>query len=347
MSEFKGRVLVTGNRGYIGTILVPMLKKRGWHVTGIDAGFFPVNSFFEADVEPHDQIMADVRDIKPDEIPNADAVIHLAALSNDPMGALDDRLTDEINHLASIRIAEIMKAKGAKRFLFASSCSIYGAGASLALVETDSFAPQTAYAHSKVDTENDLRAMADDNFSPTFLRNGTAFGLSPAMRFDLVVQSLTGYGWTEGAIKILSDGTPWRPLVHIRDISASFIYLLESDRKKVHNQAYNIGRDSNNYQVKHMANAVKNFLYGTDVVFAGSGEVDKRDYNVSFKKLHDLTGDEIVHWSLEAGVSELVGSLQTRGLTSEEFSGAPAIRLKQLTGLMDAGKLDKNLRWIK
>ncbi len=345
-TDGKGRVLVTGNLGYIGTVLVPMLRHRGWEVVGLDTGFFPATGFFKADVSPDRQLIADVRDVQPDSLPPVEAVIHLAALSNDPMGALDPALTDEINHRASVRLAEIVKERGASRFLFSSSCSIYGAGASLSLTEEDEFAPQTAYAHSKVDTEHDLRLLASDTFSPVFLRNATAFGVSPSMRFDLVVSNLTGWGWTEGKIKILSDGSPWRPLVHIRDISNAFITLLEIDREKVHNQAFNIGRDENNYQVRDMAAAVQRLLTGTEVVYAGAGEADSRDYNVSFKKLRALTAEPIIHWSLEAGVAELIGTLQARGLTREEFAGAPAVRLKQLAGLMESGRLDDTLRWV-
>jgi len=345
MAANRDTVLVTGNQGYIGTVLVPMLRRRGWRVIGLDTGFFPPDSFYAAATAPDEQIVMDVRDVEAADLPEVDAVIHLAALSNDPMGALDARLTDDINHLATVRLAEIVRDRGASRFMFSSSCSIYGAGASLALTESDDFAPQTAYAKSKVAAEADLRALANDGFSPVFLRNGTAFGLSPAMRFDLVVSNLTGYGWTEGAIKILSDGTPWRPLVHIMDIAAAFVLLLECERDAMHDQAFNIGRDENNYQVRDMASAVADFLPGTGVVYAGQGDPDSRDYNVSFAKLAAMSDEPVVKWSLEAGVAELVGALHARGLTAEEFHGAPALRLKQLTGYMADGRLDENLRW--
>jgi nucleoside-diphosphate-sugar epimerase len=342
----KGRtVLVTGNLGYIGTVLVPLLRARGWEVIGLDTGFFPPDSFFSAGAGPHHQIMGDVRDIGPNDLPEVDAVVHLAALSNDPMGALDPALTEEINHAASIRMAEIAKKKGARRFIFSSSCSIYGAGASLSLTEEDPQVPQTAYARSKVATERDLASMASDDFSPVYLRNATAFGLSPSMRFDLVVSNLTGWGWVEGKVKILSDGTPWRPLVHIKDISAVMVEALEADRAKIHNEAFNVGRDSNNYQIRTIASAVRDLLPQTDIVYAGSGEPDRRDYNVSFKKLGTLREEPLVKWSIEAGVAELVGALHVRGLTAEEFSGPPAVRLKRLESLSRSGELDGTLRW--
>lgn len=345
MTASRGTVLVTGNLGYIGTVLVPMLRRRGWTVVGLDTGFFPADSFYSAPSAPDRQITMDVRDVEAANLPAVDAAVHLAALSNDPMGAIDPRLTDDINHLATVRLAEIVRGLGARRFMFSSSCSIYGAGVAQALSEEDAFAPQTAYAHSKVDAERDLLALATDDFSPVFLRNGTAFGLSPAMRFDLVVSNLTGYGWTEGRVKILSDGTPWRPLVHILDISASFVALLEADRDAVHGQAFNIGRDENNHQVRDMASAVAAFLPDTEVVYAGQGDPDSRDYNVSFAKLAGLSGQPLVRWSLEAGVAELVGALHARGLSVDEFRGAPALRLKQLTDLMSDGRLDDDLRW--
>lgn len=343
----RGNVLVTGNLGYIGTILVPMLRRRGWTVIGLDTGYFPPTSFYSAEYEPDQQLRLDMRDLEPADLPRVDAVVHLAALSNDPMGALDPELTAAINHRASVRLAEIVKRKGASRFLFSSSCSIYGAGAALELTETDPFAPQTAYAHSKVNTEHDLAALASDAFSPTYLRNATAFGVSPSMRFDLVVQNLAGYGWTEGLIKILSDGTPWRPLVHIRDIAHAFVVMLELPREKVHNEAFNVGRNENNLQVRDIASIVHRLLPWTEVTYAGQGGPDKRDYNVSFAKLRALAPEPIVTWSVEAGVAELIGALQARGLTPEEFAGAPAVRLRQLQKLMSDGRLDASLRWRK
>ena len=341
----RGSVLVTGNLGYIGTVLVPLLKARGWHVVGLDTGFFPSDSFYAEEARPDVQLRLDVRDVEPDDLPPVDAVIHLAALSNDPMGAIDPSLTDEINHRASVRLAEIVRGKGTSRFLFSSSCSIYGAGGDAWLTEDAEFTPQTAYAHSKVDAEANLRALARDDFSPVYLRNGTAFGVSPSMRFDLMVPNLTGYGWTEGAIKILSDGTPWRPLVHIRDIAASFVFLLEAERELVHDQPFNVGRDDNNHQVRDVADAVQRCLPQTEVVYAGASGPDRRDYRVSFAKLLAMPGGHRIAWSVEAGIAELVGILRARGLTSDEFHGAPAVRLAQLKAHLDTGRLDATLRW--
>lgn len=338
------KVLVTGHQGYIGSVLCPMLEERGHQVVGLDTGYFADYAFSDPP-GGNGAFAEDIRECRAACLDGIDAVVHLAALSNDPMGKLDARLTDDINHRASVRLAELAREAGVGRFVFSSSCSMYGAGSDDVLDETAPFRPVSAYAISKVDTERGISALASDSFSPVFLRNSTAYGLSPRMRTDLVVNNFVGWAVTTGEIRILSDGTPWRPIVHIRDISAAAIACLEVERERIHNVAFNVGRDDENYRVREIADAVAAIVPGTKIVYAGSGEPDKRSYRVSFAKIARELPEFRPAWNLERGAREIYEAFVRHGLTKEEFEGRHLVRLEQLRHLMGTGAVDADLRW--
>lgn len=339
------RILVTGSEGYIGTVLVPMLMERGYNVVGLDVCYVSHRHFVPG-IRSYPLFKKDVRDIEPHDLEGFDAVIHLAALSNDPMGELNPEMTDAINHKASVRAAEIARKVGVKRFLFASSCSIYGAGHSDRLDENTTFNPLTAYARSKVDTERSLNEIATDNFSPVCLRNGTAYGLSPRMRYDLVLNNLTGWGYTTGKVTLLSDGTAWRPMVHIRDISLAMLACLEAPRELIHNQAFNTGIQDANYQIRNIAEEVANVVPGSVVTFAEGVETDKRNYNVSFDKIHTVLGDYFKpSWDIKDGIEEVFHACRITKLTYEEFDGPEYMTIKGLKKLLSENRIDDKLRW--
>ena len=338
-------ILVTGSEGYIGTVLVPMLIERGYDVVGLDTCFLAHRDFVPG-ILPYKLIKKDVRDVEREDVEGFDAIVHLAALSNDPMGALNPELTDAINHKASVRIAELAREAGVSRFIFSSSCSIYGAGKSDSLNEESTFNPLTAYARSKVDTERGLNALATDDFSPVYLRNGTAYGLSPRMRFDLVLNNLTGWGYTTGKVTLLSDGTAWRPLVHIRDIGLAIIASLDAPRHLIHNQAFNVGVRNANYQIRTLAEAVANVVPDSTVTFAEGVETDTRNYNVSFEKIHTVLAAYFSPaWGIRDSIEEIYQACKTQNLTYEVFDGPDYMTIKGLKKLLEEDKLDDQLRW--
>jgi len=339
------RILVTGSEGYIGTVLVAMLMERGYDVTGLDTCYLAYRRFV-----PHAQayrlIKKDVRDVDVADLEGFEAIIHLAALSNDPTGELQPVLTDAINHKASVRLAKLARSVGVKRFIFSSSCSIYGAGQTKCLDENAAFRPLTAYARSKVDTEADIHKLASPEFSPVYLRNGTAYGLSARMRFDLVLNNLTGWGYTTGKVTLLSDGTAWRPLVHIRDISLAMIACLEAPRELIHNQAFNVGVPNANYQIRTVSEEVVKVVVGSVVSFAQGGEADTRNYNVSFDKIHSVLGDYFKPtWGIKQGIEEIYHACQVAKLDYETFNGPEYVTIKGLKKLINENKLDDQLYW--
>jgi nucleoside-diphosphate-sugar epimerase len=338
------KVLVTGHQGYIGSVLCPMLRARGHQAHGLDTGFFRDYAFLPSEPAARER-RRDVRDLGEADIADADAVIHLAALSNDPMGQLDARLTAEINHRGSVRLAELAHRAGVKRFVFSSSCSTYGAAGDGALDETAAFNPVSAYAISKVEAERDIASLAADDFSPTFMRNATAYGISPRMRADLVVNNFVGWAVTTGQIRIMSDGTPWRPVVHVRDIAAAMVAVLEVARERVHKAAFNVGRDEDNYQVRDIAEVVARVVPGSEVVYAGSGEPDKRSYRVDFGKIKRELPEFRPEWNLEKGAREIYEAFVRSKLDRPLFEGRHLVRLAQLKYLLDTARLTPELRW--
>jgi nucleoside-diphosphate-sugar epimerase len=341
------RVLVTGHNGYIGSVMVRLLAEAGHDVAGLDACLFE-ECGFGPELLRVPAIRTDIRDIEISHLTGFDAVIHLAAISNDPLGNLNPQGTYDINHHASVRLARLARQAGVRRFLFASSCSLYGVAADDGLLKEDAaFNPITPYGESKVLVERDVSALADDEFSPVFLRNATAYGVSPRLRADIVVNSLVGYAFTTGEILIQSDGTPWRPLVHIEDISRAFLAVLEAPRELVHNQAFNVGRSEENYRISDIADMVLAVVPGSRVKYAPGGGPDPRCYRVDCSKLAATLPSFRAKWTVPDGVRELYDAYQRYGLTYDEFAGDGSryLRIKHIQRLQEAGRLDVNLRW--
>lgn len=339
------RVLVTGHEGYIGVVMCELLSQNGHDVVGLDTGYFNNNDFDFTDIDAT-PLVKDIRDIAPADLEGIDAVIHLAALSNDPMGDLKKHLTDDINHHATLKLAKIAKNAGVSRFVYASSCSLYGvSGLTGSVTEDAPLNPLTAYAISKVRCEEGLSKLAGDGFSPTYMRNATAFGLSPRLRLDIVVNNLTAWAATTGKIKIMSDGSPWRPLVHIRDISQAALTLMTAPVEKMHDQPFNIGLNSENYRVREIAEIIGEIVPGCEIEFTGEASPDQRSYQVDFDKFHTTFPDSGLRWTVPEGVRELYDAFVQHDLKLADFEGSRYIRLKTLQDHMDSERLDNELRW--
>ncbi len=337
-------VLVTGHCGYIGTVMVPMLLAEGHEVVGLDSDLYAASTFGEGMVNIP-SIKKDVRDVALSDLDGFDAVIHLAGLSNDPLGDLNPSLTFEINHLASVRLAELSKKAGVERFIFSSSCSNYGAGGEDLLNEQSPFNPVTPYGISKVRVEQDVAKLADDGFSPTFLRNATAFGVSPRLRFDLVLNNLVAWAFTTGRVYIKSDGTPWRPIVHIEDISRAFIAVLQADRSLVHNDAFNVARNEDNYRIRELADIVKETVPGCVIEYAKDAGPDKRCYRVDSSKILRTLPAFTPCWNARKGAQELYDAYKRVGLRLEDFEGPKYKRIDHIKSLLNSGRLSPDLRW--
>jgi nucleoside-diphosphate-sugar epimerase len=338
------RVLVTGNKGYIGTVLVPMLLKRGHEVTGLDTDLYE-RCTFTGVVPEIKSIRKDVRDVQEHDVEGLDAIIHLAGLSNDPLGDYKPELTKHINEKASIRLARVAKRVGVKRFLFASSCSNYGAAGNDFLTEEAAFNPVTPYGFSKVRVEAALSKMADTDFSPIYLRASTAYGVSPRLRFDLVTNNLTAWAFTTGRVYLKSDGTPWRPIVHIKDISLAYIAALHAPREVIHNEAFNVGTTGENYQMREIAEIVKEVVSGSQVDYATDAGPDKRCYRVDCNKISRRLHEFKPQWTARRGIEQLYDEYKKVGLTLEEFEGPKYKRIAHVKQLIEEGLLDENLNW--
>jgi len=340
------RVLVTGHKGYIGTILVPMLISEGYDVVGIDSDLYERCTFGENLVEVN-SIRKDIRDIEEKDVDGFDAIMHLAALSNDPLGNLNPDLTYEINHRASVKLAKIAKSVGVPRFIFSSSCSTYGAAVGEEmLTEEAGFNPVTPYGHSKVFVEKEVAEMADDNFSPTFLRNATAYGVSPRHRFDIVLNNLVAWAYTTGLVYLKSDGSPWRPIVHIDDISRAFIAVLNAPREIIHNQSFNVGANEENYRIRELAEIVEEIVPGCRVDYAKDAEPDKRTYRVDFSKISRALPEFQPQWNARKGAEELYKAYKKYEVKLDEFEGSKYKRIDQIKQLLKNGELDNTLRWV-
>lgn len=338
------RVLVTGSTGYIGTVLVPLLLKEGHDVVGMDTDYYSRCTFMGA-LADVPTLKLDVRDVSAAAIKGFEGIIHLAGLSNDPLGDYNPTLTEDINFRASARLAQLAKQAGVQRFLFASSCSNYGASGDQFLTEDAAFNPVTPYGVSKVQVEQELRKLADDNFTPVYLRASTAYGLSPRLRFDLVLNNLTAWAFTTGRVHLKSDGSPWRPIVHVEDICRAYIAALQAPRAAVHDQAFNVGTTTENYQVRELADMVQEIVPGCKVDFAADAGPDKRCYRVDCNKIARVLHGFKPQWTARRGVEQLYQAYKSIGLKLEDFEGPKFMRIAHVKKLVSEGLLDENLRW--
>ena len=338
------RILITGHKGYIGTVMVPMLLGAGHEVVGLDSDLFRQCTFAPG-IHEIPELRVDLRDVETADLDGFEAVIHLAALSNDPLGDLNPGITYDINHVASVRLARLAKSARVTRFLYSSSCSSYGQAGDDLVDETAELHPITAYAVSKVRAERDVAALANDHFSPTFLRSATAYGVSPRLRFDLVLNNLVAWAYAKGRVHIKSDGSPWRPIVHIEDIARAFLAALAAPREVVHNQALNVGQTEENYRIRELAAIVQEVVAGSHIEYAKDGGPDPRCYRVDFGKIQRVLPEFKPQWNARRGAEELDAAYRGVGLVLEDCEGPRFKRIDHLKHLMATGRVDATLRW--
>jgi len=342
------RVLVTGNHGYIGAVMVPMLQAAGFEVCGLDSDLFEGCVFGDASVTGEisniPYLRKDIRDIELADLKGVDAVVHLCALSNDPLGNLNPKITYEINHEGSVKLAKLSKEAGVERYVLSSSCSVYGASTSDIVNEESEVKPVTPYAASKVFAERDISALADNDFSPTFLRSSTAYGLSPMLRFDVVVNNFVAWSFTKGIVLLKSDGSAWRPFVHIQDISRAFIAALKAPRDAVHNQIFNVGQNKENFRIREVAEIVKQIVPNSQIQYVEGAEPDQRSYRVEFDKIASALPDFKPEWAVPKGAKQLYEAYKKVGLLVEEFEGSRYRRITHLENSLRSGKVDNTLR---
>jgi nucleoside-diphosphate-sugar epimerase len=342
------RVLVTGNNGYIGTVMVPLLQSHGFDVSGLDSDLFEGSTFGDASGEgkiseiPY--LKKDVRDVEVSDLKGIDAVVHLCALSNDPLGNFNPDLTNEINFLASVRFAKLAKKAGVRRFVFSSSCSVYGASTEEIVTEQSATNPVTPYGESKLRVEQSVSKLADSDFCPTFMRSATAYGVSPMLRCDLVLNNLTAWAYTKKLVFLKSDGTPWRPIVHVQDISRAFVAVLDAPKDLVNNEVFNIGRTEENYRIREIANIVKETVPDSRIEYAKDAEPDKRSYRVDFTKIATVLRNFKPEWNARLGANQLFEAFKKAGLILEDFEGFRYRRITNLENSILSGRLDKTLR---
>lgn len=341
--------MVTGNNGYIGTVMVPMLQAQGFEVTGLDSDLFRACVFGDPAVTgpianiPY--LKKDIRDIQLSDLVGFDAVIHLCALSNDPLGNLNPKVTYEINHEASVRLAKLAKAAGVERYVLSSSCSVYGASSEPIVNEESEPKPVTPYAESKVLAERDISKLADADFTPTFLRSSTAYGLSPMLRFDLVVNNFIAWSFTKGIVLLKSDGSAWRPFVHIQDISRAFIATLRAPRDVVHNQIFNVGKNDQNFRIKEVAEVARQTVPNSEIKYVEGAEPDERSYRVEFGKIAAALPEFKPQWTVPLGAKQLYEAYKKVGLIVEDFEGPRYRRITHLENSLKSGEVDSTLRW--
>ena len=337
------RVLVTGNRGYIGSVLVPLVLKNDYEVTGIDTGLYEGGGLYNENLASINYIKQDIRNIRKEELAGFDAIVHLAELSNDPLGQLAPQITYKINHEGACHLAKLAKASGIKRFIYMSSCSVYGIAEGI-VDELSPISPQTVYAECKALVEKELNKLADDDFSPTFLRSATVYGASPQLRFDTAINNLCGLAWTSKEIKLTSDGSPWRPFIHVEDLCRVIIEFLSIERNKIHNQVFNLGKSEHNYQIKDVAHAIGSVFSECEISF-GAKDPDNRSYQVSCDKLASILDDFQFIWDVEKGVKQLYDLFSEINLSADTFNSRYYTRLKCLEYLIKNQKLDSNFFW--
>jgi nucleoside-diphosphate-sugar epimerase len=339
------KILVTGTDGYIGSVLAPYLMGRGHEVTGLDTGYYRSGLLYNGHAASYRTLTKDIRRVTEEDLKGLEAVVHLAELSNDPVGQLAPHITYDINHKGGVALAAKAKKAGVKRFIYFSSCSVYGASADAASDENGPTQPLTAYAECKLLVERDLKEMADEVFCPVYLRNATAYGASPRQRFDLVVNNLCGHAWCEKRIKMDSDGTPWRPFAHILDISQAAALALEAPREAVFNEILNVGDNAENYQVKDIARTVAEVFPGCELQLGSRGD-DKRDYKVNFDKIHARLPGFKCHWSVKRGAQQLLDVFRAVQMECSLFEGPGHTRLKRIQQLIATRQIDKDFYWV-